>query len=69
MGTKQPRQPFIDGLDRTFARYRRPDQLINVLNRLNARSDDSYSPFRLAEMARVLANSTNNDLYNTVILA
>jgi len=68
MGTKQPRQPFIDSLDRAFARYRRPDQLINVLNRLNLRSDDTHSPFRLAERALVLANSTNNDIYNTVIL-
>ena len=49
MGAKQPRQPFIDSFDRTFARYRRPDQLINVLNRLNVRSDDTHSPPRLTD--------------------
>ena len=68
MRTKQPRQPFIDSLDRTFARYGRPDQLINVLNCLNVRSDDTHSRFRLAETALVLANLTNHDIYNTVIL-
>ena len=48
MGTKQPRQPFIDSLDRTFARYRRPDELINVLNRLNIRSDDTHLSFQIS---------------------
>ena len=48
MGTKQPRQPFIDSLDRTFARYRRPDQLINLLNRLNVRSDDTHVSFQIS---------------------
>ena len=48
MGTKQPRQPFIDSLDRTFARYRRPDQLINVLNRLNVRPDDTHVSFQIS---------------------
>jgi hypothetical protein len=47
MGTKQPRQPFIDSFDRTFARYRRPDELINVLNRLNVRSDDTHFSFQI----------------------
>jgi hypothetical protein len=45
MGTKQPRQSFIDRLDRTFARNRCPDQLINVLNGLNVRSDDIHLSF------------------------
>jgi len=47
MRTKQPRQPFIDSLDRKIARYRRPDQLINVLNRLNVRSDDTHLSFQI----------------------
>jgi hypothetical protein len=42
--------------------------LINVLNCLNVRSNDTHSPFRLAETALVLASPTNNDIYNTVIL-
>jgi hypothetical protein len=48
MGTKQPRQPFVDSLDRAFARYRRPDQLTNVLNRLNVRSDDTHLSFQIS---------------------
>jgi hypothetical protein len=54
MGTKQPRQPFIDSLDRTFARYRGPDQLIEILNSLNIRSDDTISRYRLTDRPLVL---------------
>jgi len=48
MWTKQSRQPFIDSLDRTFVRYRRPDQLINILNCLNVRSDDTHLSFQIS---------------------
>jgi len=48
MGTKQARQPFIDGLNRMLARYRCPDQLINALNRLNVRSDDTHLFFQIS---------------------
>jgi hypothetical protein len=48
MGTKQPGQPFIDSLDRMLARYRRPDQLINILKRLNVRSDDTHLFFQIS---------------------
>jgi hypothetical protein len=51
MRTKQPRQPFIESLDWTFARYRRPNQLMNVLNRLNVRSDDTHFSFQISRQA------------------
>jgi hypothetical protein len=68
MGTKQPRQPFIDSLDRTFARYRRPDQLIKVLNRLNVRSDDTHLSFQISRQVSRAGKPTNCDIYNTVVL-
>jgi hypothetical protein len=69
MGTKQPRQPFIDSLDRTFARYRRPDQLIHVFNRLNVRSDDTHLSFQISrQLSRAGKPSKTANISNTVIL-
>ena len=51
MRTKQSRQPVIDSLDRPFARYRRPDQLMNVFNRLNVRLDDTHFYFQISRQA------------------
>ena len=48
MGTKQPRQPFVNSLNRTFARYRRPDQLINVPSRLNVCPEDAHRSFQIS---------------------
>jgi hypothetical protein len=53
MGAKQPWQPFIDGFDRTFVRYGRPDQLINIVNRLNIWSDDTHLSSKLTELVSI----------------
>jgi hypothetical protein len=49
MGTKQPWQPFVNSFDRTFVGYRRPDQLINIVNRLNIGSDDTHLSSKLTD--------------------
>src|SRR5215469_4990233 len=49
MGTKQPWQPFIDSFDRALVRYRRPDQLINIVNRLDICSDDTHPSSTLTD--------------------
>lgn len=46
-GDKTTEATLYRQLDRTFARYRRPDELINVLNRLNVRSDDTHFSFQI----------------------
>jgi hypothetical protein len=70
MGTKQPRSPLIDSLDRSFARYRRPDQMVNILNRLDVGSDDTHLSSKLTDGRRARAKSLETKaLYNTVILA
>jgi hypothetical protein len=56
MGTKQPWSSFVNSFDRSFVRYRRPDQLINIVNRLNVCSDDTHLSSKLADWFRVLAN-------------
>ena len=57
MRTEQPRSPLIDSLDRTFVRYRCPDQPINILNRLDVCSDETHLYFQITDGARVLANA------------
>jgi hypothetical protein len=42
MGTEQSRPVFVDGADGLSLRYRRPDQAVDILHRLNSRLNDSH---------------------------
>jgi len=56
----------IDGSDRTFANDGRPDQSINVLDRLDLRL---YNTHVLHDTGPLSLISTVSIFYNTVILA
>ena len=63
--TKQPRKIFIDGADRLLVRYRRPNQPVHVLHRLDLRLDDTYPNFTIPPVVLSLDPSI---FYNTVVL-
>ena len=65
MRAKQPRAIFVDGADRLFARYRRPNQPVHVLYRLDFRFDDAHLTFTIAPAPSSLGSSA---VYNTVVL-
>jgi hypothetical protein len=61
-----PFATVINGSNRTFANHGRPDQSINLLDRLDLRLDNTH----LLHDTRLLrASSTGSVIYNTVILA
>jgi hypothetical protein len=55
----------IGGANRTLAHHGRPEQLINVFDRLDLRSDDTH---RLYDTPLLLSSSMDPIVYNTVIL-
>src|SRR5690242_7704229 len=65
MRTKQPREIFVDGADRLLIRYRRPNQRVHVLDRLNSCLDDTHPTFTIPLAA---ASPCLPTLYNTVVL-
>ena len=57
---------MINGSHGTLANHSRPDQLINVLDRLDLRLNNTHPPLRYPAAPR---SSMGSAIYNTVILA
>lgn len=66
MRAKQPREIFVHGADRLLIRYRRPNQPVHVLNRLDIWLDDAHPIFTIPLATVSLCPPT---VYNTVVLA
>jgi|HubBroStandDraft_1064217.scaffolds.fasta_scaffold339578_2 hypothetical protein len=56
---------MVGGANRAFATHGRPDQSINVLDRLDLRSDDTHP---LHDTRLWPSSSIDSTVYNTVIL-
>ena len=63
--TEPPIAAVIDGSNRTFANHGRPDQSINVLDRLDLRLDNTHL---LHDTRLSPGSSMDSIIYNTVIL-
>src|SRR3984893_745650 len=65
MRTEQPGTAFVDRANGSSIGYRRPDQSVDVLHRLDLRLKDSHLTFTIPLAA---VSSCRSTVYNTVVL-
>ena len=58
VGAEPPITAVIDGSNRTFANYGRPDQSINLLDRLDGGLDNTQSPTQYSDVT-IIPNGLN----------